>query len=162
MAAREENYLPDEIIIKEGVMSPRMYIVLEGEVILYSNYGKESEYVIGIYGKGKVFGEFNLFTESPNPFTAIAYKKVKVAWFERNNLSSFIYGYPDSALSLLESIFNSHIRIVKDLQMAIEELNEIRKLSETEEFKYIVSPHHDDQDDSSIQYHYIKNTNNES
>ena len=129
MGARSEEYKADKIIIREGELVHRMYIVLEGEVVLYSNYGTNDEYLIGAYGKGKSFGEFNLFSDTPNMYTAVAFTDTKVVWFEKSNLSSFINGYPDYALQLIETMSKSYIRLAQNLQIAIKEINDLREVS---------------------------------
>lgn len=133
MGARIEEYTSDEVIIKEGTRSNKMYIVLEGKVILYKNYGTADEYVIGACGHSKTFGEMNLFCEEPSIYTAVAFTDVKLAWFERNNLYSFIKSYPDSTQNLLENIAKSYSLLSKNLQMALEELNMLRNMQANSE-----------------------------
>lgn len=130
MSARSEEYYADKIITKEGDNKHRMYIVLEGKVILYSNYQTKDEYIIGVYGKGKSFGEFDLFSEVPTMYTAVAYTNVKVAWFEKSNLEDFVNGYPNYALNLLETMAHSYINLAKNLKLAIEEISTLRQISD--------------------------------
>lgn len=134
MGARMEEFEADTVIIKEDNPSSKMYIVLEGKVILYRNYGKDNEYIIGACNKGKTFGEMNILTNFPSLYTAVAFTNVKLAWFEKSNLDSFIKGYPDNALQLLESIAKSYVLLGKNLEMAIDEIDSLRtKLEKTGE-----------------------------
>lgn len=129
MGARVEEFSEDSIIVKEGDSLRRMYVVLEGKVILYSNYNTENEYIIGACSKGHAFGELSLFTDTPYKYTAVAYNDAKVAWFEKNNLDSFIKGYPDYAMHLFETISKSFMLLYKDLEMAMDEINYLRQLN---------------------------------
>lgn len=134
MGARAEEFKSETVIMHEGSnVDHRMYIVLDGEVIVYRNYGKSDEYLIGVFGKGKTFGEMNLFSSGPTLFTAVAYTDVKVAWFERNNLENFIKNYPENAMQMIENLSRSFILMEKNLEMAINEINELRKLQEKSE-----------------------------
>ena len=128
MAARTEDYKADSIIIREGELKHRMYIVLEGEVVLYSKYGTEDEYIIEAYKKGKSFGEFNLFSDDPYIYTAVAFEDTKVVWFEKDNLNSFINGYPQQAASLLETISKSYVQMIKNFNRTIDEVNEMKNI----------------------------------
>lgn len=128
MGARSEDYKTDEIIMKEGdANNNRMYIVLEGEVVLYRNYGQSDEYLIGICGKGKTFGEMNLFKTGSTMFTAVAYTDAKVAWFEKYNLENFIIGYPSYAMQMIENLSKSFLLLEKNLEWAINEINSLRE-----------------------------------
>lgn len=134
MGARAEEYNVDEVIMREGdPYDTRMYIVLEGEVVLYRNYGKSDEYLIGICGKGKTFGEMNLFKKGSTLLTAVAYTKVKVVWFEKYNLETFITGYPSYAMQMLENISKSYLLLEKNLEWAINEINSLREKIEIPE-----------------------------
>lgn len=127
MGARIEEYDNDTVIMKEGaVAEKRMYIILEGKVVLYRNYGTDDEYLIGICSKGNTFGEMNMFSDSPAIFTAVAYGYVKLAWVEKNNLESFLHGYPENAIQIIEKLAKSYVFLEKNLQLAINEISVLR------------------------------------
>ena len=127
MAARTEVYESNRTIVEEGTMKHRMYVVLKGEVILYSNYGTEDEYIVGMCKKGKSFGEFNLFTDEAYPFTAIAYGDTQVTWFEKSNLDSFLFGHPELAMNMMERISHSYDNMARNLHRAIDEINVLKQ-----------------------------------
>lgn len=127
MGARTEDYEASEVIMEEGDSSnKRMYIVLEGEVELYRNYGKKDEYLLGIIGRGKTFGEMNLFSQGSTMLTAVAYSNVKIAWFEKYNLETFLMGYPSYAMQMIENISKSYLLLEKNLEWGINEINSLR------------------------------------
>ncbi len=126
MAARQVSYACDEIIYTEGTKNKRMYIILEGQVALYHDYGGPTEYIIGACGKGKIFGEMNMFTDEPAQYTAVAFTDVKLAWFEKENFSSFVKEYPDNVFVLLEKIAKSYNLMCKNLEMSITEIGELQ------------------------------------
>lgn len=128
MGARKEEYTAETVIFKENDICKKMFIILDGQVVLYKNYKKEDEYIIGACNKGKTFGEMNLFTDSPCIYTAVALTDVTVAWFEKSNLDSFITGYPTQTMQLLEQIAKSYNLLGKNLQMAIAEIGELKEI----------------------------------
>lgn len=126
MGARLVDYKEDEIIISEGEISGKMFLVLEGQVTLYMNYGMENEYVIGVCGRGKVFGEMGLLIGEASLFTAVAFSDVKLAWFEKRNLEQFIIGYPSNAVGLMEKVARSNVLLKKNLDFALEEVGNLK------------------------------------
>lgn len=128
MGARSEKYQADEIIMKPGnPQNNKMYVVTEGEVILYCNYRRPDEYLVGICGKGKTFGEVNLFNPDSSVLTAVAYTDCQVVWFEKYNLESFLNGYPAYAMHLIQKVSKSFLLLGKNLGWAINEINSLRE-----------------------------------
>lgn len=115
------DYKEDDVILTENGISRLMYLILEGSVALYTNYGKPTEYLYGILSKGKTFGEVGLLNHEKNKYTAVAISPVKVATFSENELVNFIKEYPEYALGVMRSIakMNQIFRI--NLQMIMEE-----------------------------------------
>lgn len=132
MGTKIEEFQSDSIIFSENSENQKMYIVLEGQVILYRGYGTDDEYVLGACSKGATFGELNIFTSDPSLYTAVAFTDVKLAGFQKSTLDSFIKNYPDSTIRLLENISKSYALLGKNLQMAIEEINFLSKNQSSE------------------------------
>ena len=115
------DFKEDEIILKEKSSGRHMYLILEGSVALYSNYGTSTEYLYGILSKGKTFGEIGLLNHEKSIYTVVAISPVKVALFSENELGSFIRGYPDYALGVMRSIAKMNQLFRINLEMVIEE-----------------------------------------
>ena len=115
------DFKEDDVILTEKSPSRFMYLILEGSVALYTNYGTSEEYLYGLLSKGKTFGEIGLLNHEESIYTVVAISPVKVAVFSENELGSFIRGYPDHALGVMRSIakMNQIFRI--NLEMVIEE-----------------------------------------
>lgn len=127
MAARMVEYKEDEIILLEGKVDVQMYIVVKGAVALYSNYGTDDERVLGICGVNKLFGELGLLTGAPSPYTAVAYSDVQLAYFTKNNLMSFIKGYPDLAMKVLYNIAKMNELLSENLALLYKEIAGMKK-----------------------------------
>lgn len=115
------DFKEDEIILKEKSPGRYMYLILEGSVALYSNYGTSTEYLYGILSKGKTFGEIGLLNHEKSIYTVVAISPVKVALFSENELGNFIRGYPDYALGVMRSIAKMNQLFRINLEMVIEE-----------------------------------------
>ena len=115
------DYKEDDVILTEKSINRFMYLILEGSVALYTNYGTSEEYLYGLLGKGKTFGEIGLLNHEESVYTVVAISTVKVAVFSENELGNFIRGYPDHALGVMRSIakMNKIFRI--NLEMVMEE-----------------------------------------
>ena len=126
MAGRIEEYKADAVIMEEGVREDRMFLVLEGSVVLYMNYGKENEYVLGVRSKGKIFGEMSMLAEEESEYTAVAFTDAKLAWFQMSNIDQFLFGYPGCAVDFLKNIAKNNSMMRGSMKMLLEELSEIK------------------------------------
>ena len=62
---RMQTFHAEEMILKEGEESDSMYKILSGSVAVFNRYGEKEEHLIGIYSKGRCFGELNVFSDLP-------------------------------------------------------------------------------------------------
>lgn len=143
MGARLENYKEDSIIIKEGATSKKIFVVLEGAVALYMNYGQEDEYLFGVVGKNKTFGEMGALSEASSIYTAVAFSDVKLAWFDERSLGIFFKEYPDYAINMVKNLSKSYMVLKNNLSMALEEVN---YLSRNQKIDVVI------EDNSRIEY----------
>lgn len=127
MGARIETYSEDSVIVKEGTVSEKMYLVLEGSVTLYMNYGKQNEYVFGIAGKNRVFGEMGILAKEKSIYTAVAFSEVKVAWFDELSINVFFEHYPAYALNLMKNMCKSYSLMKKNLILSLEEIDYMKQ-----------------------------------
>lgn len=124
------DYKEDDIILKEKAESRFMYLILQGEVALYSGYQTKEEYLFGLVGKGKTFGEIGLLNHENSIYTAVAVTNVKVAVFSEFELGSFIRNYPDQALGVMRSVARMNKVFKMNLKMVMEENKDYAKYKE--------------------------------
>jgi|GEM_PF-2630994 len=122
MAAQKLVYDDGEVVMREGIVYPHMYMVLRGKVILYSNYGTEAESVICICGVNRIFGELGPLAGAESIYTAVAYGDTLLAAFDESNLSIFCVEYPRYAMNVMRSLANMNLALGKNLDMANQEL----------------------------------------
>lgn len=111
----------EEIILKEGELSDEMYKILSGSVIVYLHYGEKEEYVVGIFSKGRCFGEWNVLSDEPSGYTFVAYGKVLLLRITKDSLEDFIKNNPKNAIDIMHNMAQSMVMLQKNIDLFLEE-----------------------------------------
>lgn len=126
----------DDIIIKEGEMCSAMYKILSGKVALYLNYGEETEYLIGVAGEQKCFGDVSLLSGKPSPYTVVALSTVMAMQITEEQLESFIIKNTRNAMDIMNNMARSIVMLSTNLNMITEEfsdvLSQLKELQQSE------------------------------
>lgn len=123
----DKNYFKcktDEIIIYEGQKLPCMYFVVKGAVALYINYKEKNEYILGVCGKNKIFGEMGLIVGGESLYTAVALTDVSIVRVTDDNLFGFIREHPDKLEDILRSLGNINFILKHNVEMLVSETME--------------------------------------
>ncbi len=96
------KYMKGNVIARENA-ALEMYIVLKGDVGLFSDYRRQREEMAFTVGAGDYFGEIALLLEKRTPYTAVALTDVIVLPVDKDTVSSFIKDEPDMALELMKA-----------------------------------------------------------
>ncbi|TGL11360.1 Crp/Fnr family transcriptional regulator [Leptospira meyeri] len=99
----QSNLEAGEILFVESEKNNEIYVVLEGNVKLFSIV-RGYEYVIDVLGPGEIFGEMSLIDNAPRMASAITETKSKVLRVTAENL------FESVGPSLLQKIFESIAR----------------------------------------------------
>jgi len=92
-----------EIIVEDGAPSDgMMYIISEGNVDVYKNYGKQDEVCVGHLTQGDFFGEMSLFLDKKRTATIVARDDVSAYMLSRTNMLEIIVRRPEVAFSFIE------------------------------------------------------------
>ena len=124
MAGRLEKFKEDSVILHEGKPNNHLYIVNSGSVVLYLNYGTPDEYIIGICGKNKIFGEESMLTGSPSRYTAVTFEECEIVWLDEKMLMSFFKDCPAMAMNLLKRFAKSNKMYSESLKRLVAETKE--------------------------------------
>lgn len=149
------DYEEDDVILTEKSTSRVMYLILEGSVALYTDYGTSKEYLYGLLGKGKTFGEMGLLNHEESIYTVVAISPVKVAVFSENELGSFIRSYPDYALGVMRSIAKMNQIFRVNLKMVMEENKDYAKYRKL--YDDAIKQSTDSNSDESAKWRYTGN-----
>ncbi len=117
------EFKEDDVIIKEGAISTHMYMIIEGAVALYINYGTPDEYLLGISGKNKCIGEMGALVKDTSIYTAVAFNDVKCMLFSETELGTFLKDCPTQAITLLKSLASNSRVFRENCKMILDERN---------------------------------------
>ncbi len=105
-----ERYADSEVIVTEGIMSQKAYIVISGGVSISKKVGKRNVR-IGLLKKGDIFGEMGLFQETVRSATATAVGDVEVGIIDKKSFNDLLDQCPDD----MKIIINSLIDRLRDI-----------------------------------------------
>jgi signal transduction histidine kinase len=94
---REHRYNAGEVIVREGEIGDRLYVITQGVVSIIKGYSGPAEEVIATRGPGDVVGEMSLLENRPRFATVVAKENVKVISVPFN---AFIHAIGDDSLTL--------------------------------------------------------------
>lgn len=113
----------DTVIVREGEVCGAMYKILHGKAALYINYGKDDEYIVGIMGEQKCFGEVSLLSGKPNPYTVVAVEKTMLVRVSSENFESFIKDNVRNIADIMKNLANYVVMLSTDVKMMSEEMS---------------------------------------
>ncbi|MCL1884515.1 MAG: DUF2225 domain-containing protein [Defluviitaleaceae bacterium] len=103
--ASAKKFSGGHVIIREGdKMGDEMYVIVEGEVCVFRNYGKKNEKKIATLGAGNFFGEMSLFLHRERTSTAIANGDVVLLVVDRVTAFGFFETQPQISYSLIKTL----------------------------------------------------------
>lgn len=115
--AREENYPDEAVLIEEGRLNQKLFIIAQGHVELSAQLTAENHGSLGIVGVGGSLGEDGIFTGNPSPVCAqVAMGSARIITLEGEELQRLIRLYPEIGIGLLASM---SIRLQKLQKMMI-------------------------------------------
>jgi len=102
----EQAVSKGEVVFTEGSRPDRFYIVLEGAVEVWSGFQGNAPSLLGVHGRGHLFGEMALVDDLPRSATVIARQDSRVLFLTRAQLHALLSGQPAIALSIIRSLSN--------------------------------------------------------
>ena len=91
----------DEVIQREGETGSEMYKIVSGTAICYLNYDTDKEYLIGRFKEGASFGEYQLLTGKPAPYTMVAFSDMLLLRISRDEFRKFIEMNTTNAVDIM-------------------------------------------------------------
>lgn len=93
-----------DVIFVEGEPGDRLYIVIEGKVLLGQSATDGRETLLAVQGPGEMFGELSLFDPGIRTSTATALTDSVVLGLGREALRPWLAGRPEVAEALLQAL----------------------------------------------------------
>ncbi len=117
----------DEVIVRQGDKEKALYKVIHGQVIVYLNYGKSDEHVVGVISKDGCFGELSILCGSPQPYTVVAYGDGMLMRVAEENFDSFIQNNIQNVKAIMRNLGNALIRSNKNLELLLDDIKNFGK-----------------------------------
>ncbi len=123
---KEDHFDRGDVIFRENAPAERFFIVLEGMVEVWKDYASPVPDLLGVHGKGHLFGEMALIDDLPRSATVVAKTNTIVLYLFREEFDRVLRENPAVALSILRSLSaivrKSNESFVVDLRRRNEEL----------------------------------------
>lgn len=107
-----ERFSDGQVIITEGVISTKAYIIQKGKVRIAKKIGNKTVTVVTLTD-GDIFGEMGLFQETVRYATAIAVGEVEVGVIDKKRFEELIAHSPDEMKLIINAVID-RLRITTD------------------------------------------------
>ena len=122
--AKMQKFSADEVIIREGEAYQEMYKIVYGSVAIYIRYGEKEEHLIGIYSKGKCFGEVHVLSDEPSIYTVVAFDEVLLMSITKDTLEDFIRNNPRNAIDIMQNMVHTNMLMQKNISLLLDDIYE--------------------------------------
>lgn len=101
---QEEKLGPQVLVFREGDEPDRFYVLLEGQVEIWKDYGTDYADILAIRGPGACFGEMSLIDELPRSATIRTTTPVRLVSLEKPHFRKVIEQNPPVALLIMKTV----------------------------------------------------------
>ncbi len=91
----EARYLKDEVICQEGEIGSELYVLIDGEVDVYKNYGTEQAVRLTTQLPVSCFGEMAVLCDEPRSATVVASEDARLLTLDGARVKELIYEMPE-------------------------------------------------------------------
>lgn len=123
---RLSQYHENEIILREGELKDEMYKIISGQVLIYLNYGKEDEYLIGVLSEQRCFGESGLLCHTSSLYTFVAMSDVLIMKIAQNEFDNFLKNNHLNSRNIIMNLAKENATMKCNIEMLLKELAECR------------------------------------
>jgi predicted acylesterase/phospholipase RssA/CRP-like cAMP-binding protein len=93
-----------DILFEQGTLGDCLYLVVNGRLQVFRNYGAENEKFITEIGSGRTVGEMSLLTQETRSGTVTAARDCILLKLKKNDFDGLVAVYPQLAIRLSEYI----------------------------------------------------------
>lgn len=127
MSIIEKTFRSNEVIIKEGDTGDTFFRLVEGNVGVYTNYGKKEQFRVAFLKAGDYFGEMGMIDGSPRSATIVAERTVRVQELSQKDLDTLFDENPEEIYKFLKHLANKLQAMTNDYAEAQELLRSARE-----------------------------------
>jgi len=123
---KEAEFPDGEVIFREGDQPENFYVVTDGQVEVWKDWGSADADRLAVHGAGHLFGEMALVDDMPRSATVIAKGRTRTLYLYKKEFSQFVRRNSVAAISVMRSLSSmvrkSNESFVEDLRAQNEEL----------------------------------------
>jgi signal transduction histidine kinase len=101
---REETFGPQILVFREGDEPDRFYVLLDGQVEIWKDYGSDYADILAVRGPGACFGEMSLIDELPRSATIRTTTSVRLVSLAKPHFRKVIEQNPPVALLIMKTV----------------------------------------------------------
>jgi hypothetical protein len=98
---REVEYLANEVIVKEGDRGGELYLLIEGGVRIFKNYGTLKERSLSTMSAVSYFGEMAALDDEPRSATVVAAQRSRMLCLDSESLKDLIRQMPEISFEIM-------------------------------------------------------------
>jgi CRP-like cAMP-binding protein/ATP/ADP translocase len=98
---REVEYMANETIVKEGDLGGELYLLIDGKVRIYKDYGTLRERSLSTVTAVSYFGEMAALDDRPRSATAVASARSRMLCLDGENLKDLIRQMPEISFEIM-------------------------------------------------------------
>ncbi len=102
--SREERYATAGLICREGTPADRFFIIIDGSVEVWKDWGEREADMLAVHKAGHLFGEMALIDELPRSATVVAREPTRLLSVGRDDFHHIIRENASVALSVMRSV----------------------------------------------------------
>jgi signal transduction histidine kinase len=136
---REEKFEPGKTIFEEGDRAEKFFIILDGAVEVWKNYGTPHQDLLARHGRGGMFGEMALVDELPRSATVVACRPSTLLSISREDFNRILSEDGAIALSIMKALSSIvrksnelFVESLKEKNLALEKANREVKAAQEE------------------------------
>jgi CRP-like cAMP-binding protein len=99
-----QSFAADTLLFKKGDPGNAMYIILAGQVRIYTDDTEGQEFTLTHYGPGRVFGDFSLLDQLPRSASASVVEPLQALILSRDDFMAFLPQHPSIGLAIIRHL----------------------------------------------------------
>ena len=103
-AMRDEAYVRGEVVVREGEPGSHLYLLLEGEVEVFIDYGLPTERLVNTLAAVTSFGEMAVLDDETRTATIVVSKDARLASLAGDRLKELILAMPEISFEIFREL----------------------------------------------------------
>ena len=114
--ASVRRYKARTVIMEKGDAANAVYIILDGQVRIFSQGDEDKEVTLNELGMGQYFGELALITDEPRCASAVTTSDARLLMVPKPQFKEFLATSPDAALRMIHFLANKVRELTHDVE----------------------------------------------